>query len=82
MRSDHTSAALRFAVPTVVDQGRKGYTGGSSPVIVRNEVEILIPTCLRLLLNHAEYLVDRRVPLVQVSNTVLRGCYGAYSFRS
>lgn len=71
MSSNHTSVALWFTVPIVVDQGRKRDAGGSSPVIVRNEVESFIPTCLRLFLNYAEYLVDRRVPLVQVSTRAL-----------
>ena len=67
---NHTSVALWFPVPTVIDQGRKRYAGSPGPVVIRDEVEIFIPTCLRLLFNYAEYLVHRRAPLVQVSMAV------------
>ena len=70
MGSNHASVALWFAIPTIVDQGRKRHSRSPSPVVVRDEVEIFIPTCLRLFFDYAEYLVDGRVPLTQVSAAV------------
>jgi len=80
--SNHTGVALWFTIPIVVDQRRKRHARGSSPVVVRDEVIVLIPTRLRLLFDHTEDLVDRRVPLVQV-NTVVPGSgplYVQFSF--
>lgn len=67
MSSNHASVALWFAIPVVVDQGRQRYARSPSPIVVRDEVEIFVPTCLRLFFDYADYLVDRRVPLVRVS---------------
>lgn len=67
MSSYHTGIALWFTVPIIVDQGRERHAGSPSPVIIRDEVEIFVPTCLRLLLDYPKYLVDRRVPLVQIN---------------
>jgi len=68
--SDHTGVALWFTIPIVVDQGRKRHARGPSPVVVRDEVIIFVPTCLRLSFDHTEDLADCRVPLVQVSTAV------------
>lgn len=52
---------LRLAVSAVGD-GRGQGTVSSSPVIVRDEVEVLVETALRLLVDDAEDLCDRIVP--------------------
>ena len=79
MGSNHTGVGLGFSISIVVDQGRKRHARGPSPVVVRDEVIIFIPTCLRLLFDHTEDLVDRRVPLAQV-NTAVPGSWPCVQF--
>lgn len=79
MGSNYASVALWFAIPAIIDQGRKRHSRSPSPVVVRDEVIIFIPTCLRLLFDHTEDLVDRRVPLAQV-NTAVPGSWPCVQF--
>lgn len=62
-RGPPTRIRLGLAVPAIVYGGTQG-AGLARPVVVRNEVKVLVEGGLRLLIDDAEDLVDGAVPCV------------------
>jgi hypothetical protein len=61
MRADEPGVAFRLTVASVWN-GRRQSTIATSPVVVGDEIEVLIEACLRLLPDDTEDLVDSKIP--------------------
>lgn len=71
MRAHEPGVRLRLAISAVWDLGRQR-AAPARPVVVRDEVEVLVKRSLGLFPYDAEDLVDRSVPVVVHERGVLR----------
>lgn len=60
--ANHTSVGFRLTITIVINRWRERSARGTSPVVVRNEIVIFVPTSLRLLVDDSEDLVNSIIP--------------------
>ena len=61
MGTDKARISPRLSIPVIIDSGRQRATA-SSPVIIRDPIPVLIETCLGLLVDDSEDLLDGSEP--------------------
>lgn len=71
MRADEASISFRLAAPSVVHR-RRERTVAARPIVVGDPIEIVVERALRLLVDDAEDLGDRRVPIIVHERGVIR----------
>ena len=65
----HASVALWFTISTIIDQRRERDARNTSPVVVRDEIEILIPNLLAIAPRLHGILTNHGVPFEQTSKS-------------
>ena len=65
MSSNETGIGFRFIVAPVVNP-RRQCTISTCPVVVRDEVEVLVEGSLRLFVDDTEDLVNSRYPYLEI----------------